>query len=407
MRFETLATPVSIGSRTAPNRIVNHPMECNDADASGNLTDLTLKRYLKLAEGGAGIINVESLSVSALSRARKNQLQITEKNAEHLARLVKEMKAINPDSLIIFQINHSGNVSGDFSEVVSYYPTYYPLGSPKVRILTDADIEEIQGWFVEAAVIAHQVGADGIDFKQCHGYLGGQLLRPANTKEGRYGGSLQNRTRFFRETAQEMKAAINDKNFILGTRISVYEGIPGGFGTAGPDEVAEDLSEPLAFCRMIEEAGFHFINVSGGIPVMTGEITRPTKNYPAGIYRQFGWAKAVRGAVKIPLIGSAYSYLKNGKNRLPGDDTEKKSLLYWAEKNIRDDKVDLIGVGRQSLADPLFAKKVLADEVDKINFCTTCGGCSILLVSQARVGCTVYSKFYKEELRRVRKEKNK
>jgi 2,4-dienoyl-CoA reductase-like NADH-dependent reductase (Old Yellow Enzyme family) len=407
MRFETLAAPVRIGSRSAPNRIVNHPMECNDADTAGNPTDLTLQRYLKLAEGGAGIINVESMTVSALSRARKNQLQITEKNAEHLAHLVKEMKAINPDSLIIFQINHSGNVSGDFSEVVSYYPTYYPLGSPKVRILMDEDIEEIKGWFVQAAVIAHQAGADGIDFKQCHGYLGGQLLRPANTKAGRYGGSFQNRTRFFRETAQEMKAAINDKEFLLSTRISVYEGIPGGFGTAGPNEVAEDLSEPLAFCRMIEEAGFHFINVSGGIPVMTAETTRPTKNYPAGIYRQFGWAKAVRGAVRIPLIGSAYSYLKNGKNRLPGDDTEKKSLLYWAEKNIRDDKVDMVGIGRQSLADPLFAKKVLAGEEDKINFCTTCGGCSNLLRSQARVGCAVYSKFYKEELRRVRKEKNK
>ena len=110
MRFETLAAPVRLGSRTAPNRIVNHPMECNDADAAGNPTDLTRQRYLKLAEGGAGIINVESMPVSPLSRARKNQLQITGKNAEHLARLVKEMKAINPDSLIIFQINHSGNV---------------------------------------------------------------------------------------------------------------------------------------------------------------------------------------------------------------------------------------------------------------------------------------------------------
>ena len=92
MKYETLATPVRIGSRTAPNRIVDHPMECNDADAAGNPSDLTFQRYLKLAEGGAGIINVESMTVSALSRARKNQLQITGKNAEHLARLVKEIK---------------------------------------------------------------------------------------------------------------------------------------------------------------------------------------------------------------------------------------------------------------------------------------------------------------------------
>ena len=48
------------------------------------------------------------------------------KNKKSLADLVKEMKKINPESLIIFQSNHSGNISGSFSDVVSYYPTYTP-----------------------------------------------------------------------------------------------------------------------------------------------------------------------------------------------------------------------------------------------------------------------------------------
>ena len=104
-------------------------------------------------------------------------------------------------------------------------------------------------------------------------------------------------------------------------------------------------------------------------------------------------------------MGSAYSYLRHGKNKLPGDVAEKKSLLYWAPKNIQDGHVDMVGIGRQSLADPLFAKKVLAGEIDDIDFCTACGGCSILLGSQSRVGCAVYRKFYKEELRQARKKK--
>ena len=404
MHLDILASPVKIGNRTAPNRWVNQPMECNDGDADGNPTELTLERYRRLARGGAGMITVESLSISPQSRARKDQLQIEEKNAEHLTALVKEIKAINSDSLIIFQINHSGIVSGPFSDVVSYYPAFTPTTESTVRILTDEDIDEIKKWFIKAAVISHQVGADGLDFKHCHGYLGGQLLRPANTKAGRYGGSFENRTRFFRETAAEMKTAIDDEKFIFGARISVYEGILGGFGTAGPEEVAEDLTEPLAFCRMIEDAGFDFINVSSGIPVMTGEITRPTNSYPMGVYRQFAWAKAVREAVKIPLIGSAYSYLRHGKNKLPGDVPEKKSLLHWAPKNIEDGNVDMVGIGRQSLADPLFAKKVLAGELDDIDFCSACGGCSTLLATQSRVGCAVYNKFYKEELREARKK---
>jgi len=403
MGFEILASPINIGRRTALNRLVNHPMECNDADSSGNPTELTLKRYRRLAEGGAGMINLESLTVSPVSRARKNQLEITERTAEGLAKLVKAMREVNDKPLIIFQINHSGNVSNrNFSNVVSYYP----IGDTSVHLLSDEEIDEIMQWFVKAAVIAHQVGADGIDFKQCHGYLGGQLLRPANTREGRFGGSFENRTRFFRETAERIKQEITDDTFILGSRISYYEGIIGGFGTAGPDEVAEDPTEPLAFVKMIEATGFHFINVSSGIPALTPEIIRPTKSFPEGVYRHFGWAKAVKGAVKIPIIGSGYSYLRNGKNKLGRDDTSKKNLLYWAEKNIKDGHVHMVGVGRQSLADPLFAKKVLAGNFDDIKYCTVCGECSVLLVSQARVGCTIYDKFYKEEVRRVKNAQN-
>lgn len=400
MPFDILFTPIQIGPKTAANRLVNQPMESNDADEFGNPTDLTFDRYRKLAEGGAGVIIVESLTISNRSRARRNQLEITERNAGALARLVAAIREINDQTLIIFQINHSGNVSnGSFSEVVSYYPT----GNPDIRILSDADVEEIKGWFVQAAVIARQAGADGIDFKHCHGYFCSQLLRPANTGQGRFGGSFENRTRFFSETADEIKKSVDDDSFILGARISMYEGIIGGFGSSGPDEVAEDMTEPLAFARLIEDSGFHFINVSSGIPVFTGEMTRPTLHYPLGVYRHFTWATAVKKMTTIPLIGSGYSYLRDGQNSLPGDDPAKKNLLYWAAKNIETCQIDLVGVGRQSLADPHFVRKVVAGDLDNINYCTACGGCSTLLKSQARVGCAVYNPFYKEELRRVRK----
>ena len=144
MDLKALSNSIKIGNRTAPNRLVNQPMECNDADASGNPSDLTLERYRNLAIGGAGMITVESLSISPRSRARKNQLIIEEKNSKPLADLVKEMKRINPESLIIFQINHSGIVSGSFSEVVSYYPAYTPTTDSTVRILTDGDVDKIK-----------------------------------------------------------------------------------------------------------------------------------------------------------------------------------------------------------------------------------------------------------------------
>jgi 2,4-dienoyl-CoA reductase-like NADH-dependent reductase (Old Yellow Enzyme family) len=393
--LEIIFSPIQIGKRTAPNRIVSQPMECNDGDDQGNPTDLTFRRYRRLADGGAGMIWVESLTITYESRARKHQLKITDENVKGLERLVKEMKEINSKSLIIFQINHSGRISGpSFSKVVSVYPT----GDSNVHLLTEKEIEGIGEKFVQAAVIAKQVGADGVDFKQCHGYLCGEVLRPANTRTDRYGGSFEDRTRFFKETVLKIKRAVKD-DFLIGVRYSVYEGIPGGLGTSGPEEVTEELFEPLRFAKMIEELGMHYVNVSAGIPAITPEIVRPTKNYPEGVYRHFGWAKAVKHLVKIPVIGSGYSYLRDGKNDLKEPNLSKKSFLYYAEKNLKDGNVDLVGIGRQSLADPLFAKKILSGDVDKVNFCTACGGCSILLKSQNEVGCTVYNKYYKGVLK--------
>jgi 2,4-dienoyl-CoA reductase-like NADH-dependent reductase (Old Yellow Enzyme family) len=396
MDAEMLSSPIQIGKKIAPNRIVNQPMECNDGDASGNPTELTLRRYRNLAEGGAGIIVIESLTLTYESRARKNQLKISEENAKGLERLIKEMKEVNGKSLVLFQINHSGRISGAaFSKVVSLYPA----GDPSIHLLTEEEIEEIGEKFVKASVIAKQVGADGIDFKHCHGYLCGEMLRPANIRQDRFGGDFENRTRFFRETTRKIKQAVGGDNFLLGVRYSFYEGIPGGFGTSGFEEVAEDFFEPLRFAKMIEELGMNYINVSAGIPAITPEIVRPTKNYPEGVYRHFGWAKAVKNLVKIPVIGSGYSYLRDGKNNLKEPDSSKKSFLYYAEKNLKDGYVDLVGIGRQSLADPLFAKKFLSGDMDKVNFCTACGGCSILLRSQKQVGCTVYNKYYKGVLK--------
>ena len=381
-----LEASVRIGQRVAPNRIVNQPMEGNDADEQGNPTELTLERYRKLAEGGSGVIFVEALTVSRESRARKNQLVIHSKTAGGMGNLIREMRRINSASLILMQITHSGSQSqGGFS----------------FHILTEEEIVAIEDAFARTAVIAEEVGADGIDFKQCHGYLGGEILRPANLRPDRFGGSFENRTRFFRETAQKIKDSVSD-SFLLGSRFSAYEGIPGGFGTGGAQEVIEDLTEPLALAGAVEEAGFHYVNVTAGIPPVTPEIVRPTRSYPEGIYRHFGWAKAVKKAVKIPVIGSGYSYLRDGQNELKEADPVKKSLTYWADKNLSERNCDLVGLGRQSFADPLFAQKILSGQASKINFCLACGGCSTLLRAQAPTGCVVYFDFYKNLFKKLR-----
>jgi len=397
-----LDSAVKIGKKSAPNRIVNQPMECNDADEVGNPTELTFGRYQKLAEGGAGIIFLEALTITQESRARKNQLGIYEKTAPMLERLVKQMRGINSKSLILFQITHSGQQSeAGFSRRVSVYP----IPGQQAQILTEEEIEKIGDDFAKAARIAKQVGADGIDFKQCHGYLCAEMLRPVNSRKDRFGGSFENRTRFFRETMEKIKKAVGTDSFLLGARFSVYEGIPGGFGTSGPGEVIEDLSEPLALVQIMEKAGVDYINVSAGVPAITPEIVRPSKNFPEGVYRHFGWSRAMKKEVEVPIIGAGYSYLRDGKNHLKEPDPAKKSFLYFAEKNLQQGVCDMVGIGRQSLADPLFARKILAGQSAEVNYCIACGSCSQLLRAQAQTGCSVYFEYYKKLLKEIQKAK--
>ena len=102
------------------------------------------------------------------------------------------------------------------------------------------------------------------------------------------------------------------------------------------------------------------------------------------------------------MIGSGYSYLRDGQNELKEADPVKKSLTYWADKNLSERNCDLVGLGRQSFADPLFAQKILSGRASKMNFCLACGGCSVLLRAQAPTGCVVYFEFYKNLFRKLR-----
>ena len=50
---------------------------------------------------------------------------------------------------------------------------------------------------------------------------------------------------------QQVYEEINDPNFIYGSKVSVWEGFPGGQGTTGPDSAVIDLSESMALIKAI------------------------------------------------------------------------------------------------------------------------------------------------------------
>jgi 2,4-dienoyl-CoA reductase-like NADH-dependent reductase (Old Yellow Enzyme family) len=393
MVTNALARSVKVGGFSAPNRIAALPTEGNNAEESGTPSKTTIDRYRALAEGGAGIVYVEATAVHPEGRARKRQLRIGDDTSRGFAALASEFKRANPDALLLFQLDHAGPLADPrFSTPVAVGPR--PGAGP--RLLTDADIAELRSLFVHAVEIAAEAGADGVEFKLAHGFLLNDFLRPGNQRSGAYGGSFENRIRFIIELLDGARAVLKGKRFILSARISAYEGAVGGFGSPGPEGVVEAIEEPLAFAVAAAAAGLDLLSVSGGSSSANLEILLPTSRYPEGVYRHFGWTRRLKAGAGIPVIGAGYSYLRDGHNDLPGDNLELKSLAYWARRNVEEGLTDIVGLGRQVIADPAFPRKLLAGDFGAMDFCTTCSGCGVLLGAQKNVGCVVYDKHYKK-----------
>ena len=384
--FNVLGVPIS-------NRMVAQPMERTAGTIDGKLSPFLVKSYKNLAKGQWGILHLEAMSVMKKYRSRKGQLVINEENRASFKKFIEDLKKISPDTKFFFQITFPGMVAGEGQKKTTIIPRVHEE-DPNTKLLEDEEIKEIQDAFKKAVEICIDIGADGVDIKGCHGYLVVEFLRPSNTRPGKFGGSFSNRTRFFKDIFIHTKKYADDANhpdFLIGSRVSVYESIIGGFGTGGPDDFIEDLSEPKQYASLMHDWGAKFINVTAGIPAMMPEVTRPSKDVPWGIWNHFRLTKEIKmhlDAVNKPMmvIGSAYSMLQ-------------EDLPYYAGKNIESKSVDVIGLGRQTLADPLYPKKLFENQNSSINYCVGCNNCARLLVAQKIVGCAYHDDEAKQRLK--------
>jgi 2,4-dienoyl-CoA reductase-like NADH-dependent reductase (Old Yellow Enzyme family) len=400
---DVILSSIRIGPKTAANRICINAMECCDADTNGNPTETAFRRYDRLARGNAGVIVVEALSVVDENRGRLHQLTALPQNQKDLTRLVAAMRKANPKPLILWQLTHAGELSSpEFSErvCVKPFPGY------EGRLLTEEEVDEILDRFVFAAKMARDCGADGVDFKLCHGYLGTQLLRPFNDRKWKYGGSWGNRTRFAYEFYERIAKEVRDPGFLVGSKVSLWEGLPGGVGSAGPDTPLMDLTESLDLVKGLEARGASYIIESAGNPSLTLPLVQAEKRFAEITYLRFFFQKELRRVLKkqTVVIGSNYSVFRNGKNAFRGVKPEESSFLYWANKNIREGLCDMVAIGRQSLADPLLPSKLEAGKADDVHWCTVCDNCIEFLIRQKPVGCSTYEREYSTALKEIRKE---
>lgn len=400
---EVLGQPLTIAGRGVGNSMAIHPMEGCDATSEGLPDKLTFRRYLRFAEGGAKLIWFEATAVTPEGRANPRQLLIKETSVAQLEELLSETRRAHrekfgrdDDLLDILQLTHSGRYSYQQALTCFHHPLLERKERP-ARILTDADLEELEDCYAQAALLARDIGFKGIDLKLTHGYFGNELLA-ARTREGLYGGDFENRTRFARNVLQKIRRKTGD-DLVLAVRLGVYDGVPYehdtlnrvgrprpfetpylyGFGTDASDPLREDLAEPLAFIEMLRKEGVSLLNISMGNPYTNPHLGRPfekpdegnyeTPEHPLrGVARHFRLTSEIQaGFPDMIVIGSGYSWLRHFQ-------------INAGAANLAQGRAAMMGVGRGALAYPNFAEDTLKrGALDERQVCKTYTYCTYLM----------------------------
>lgn len=390
-----LYNPLALGHVTANNRIAFQPMEGTDAAEDGAPGELTIRRYERFAKAGPGLIWFEAVATVPEARASAHQLFMTEKNVDQFKRLNDRMREIclkenGYEPVIIMQATNSGRYSkpnGYPEPLIAYNcPPLEDTPLDKSRILSDDTLRRYEAAFEPAAKLAQKAGFDGMDVKCCHRYLACELLS-AYTREGEYGGSYENRTRFLKNAYRAAASAVKG-DFFLSSRLNVYDGFPYPYGFGVHEGSLEpDLAEPIRLIgELKDEFNIPLINVTMGNPYKNPHVNRPYDrgNYVPDEHPITGLGRMMKGLSEIqhalpdlPVLGSAFSYLRQHSPNL-------------AAAMVAEGHCAMAGFGRMAFAHPDFVQEVRRNGCfDKKDACVTCGGCAVLLRSGTPAGCIV------------------
>ncbi|WP_439488852.1 NADH:flavin oxidoreductase [Algoriphagus sp.] len=402
------------------------PMEGWDGTTDGKPTELTRRRWKNFAISGAKLLwGCEAVAVQPDGRANPNQLMINDKNLRDFEALYQMVErehqnafGNSEDLLTGLQLTHSGRFCKPESKTKMAPKILYshPVLNKKFGLvedyplMTDGEISELIDSYVAAAVRAQKTGYKFVDIKHCHGYLGHEFLS-AYEREGRYGKSIENRTRFIREIVSGIRTEA--PGLEIGVRMSIFDWVPFKQGEDGKgipaaespysfafggneSGIGENLNESFEFLKELEKLDIELLCTTAGSPYYNPHIQRPALFPPSDGYMPpedplHGVARQIEAVAKVKkafpnfyTVGSAYSYLQEW-------------LPSVAQNVLESGKADSIGLGRMVLSYPELPADVLAGEpMKRGKICRTFSDCTTAPRNGMISGCFPLDPFYKK-----------
>ena len=370
MKYPEISKPIKIGSVTVKNRMMMAPMDTGIGNnAWGGFTPDGVEYFVRRANGGFGLLFSGGTSVDSIVDGVDTLTDHADEFIETGLEMNRRLAEYECKMFIQLSMNVGRNAG---LKTPSPLPT---LGNPNVttQALTIDEIHTKVRQAAKAAKIVQKAGFAGVDIHAMHwGHLIDSFaLSLMNRREDEYGGSLENRLRFAKEIVEAIKAECG-KDFPVTMRIALKSYMK-GFNKAsfdGSDEAGRTLEEAIEICKLLEQYGYDAVSTDVGT-LDAFYYAMPPSYVPLGF--TVDMAYEVKKAVNIPVLCGG---------RMADSDIN--------ERAIAEGKIDAVVIGRQAIADPDYANKILEGKPEEIRTCIGCNqGCIWGYSTKGKVGCAV------------------
>lgn len=346
-----------------PNRVVLEPHGLNYAHWDTLLPTRRHRDYYRArAAGGTGLICTES---SVCSRDGQNVPLVLSSQSAAIPMYTEIAAAVHAEGAKISgQITHFGhqaNLGVTRRPPISPSAVPDPLVRQVAHPMDEHDMARVLQDFVASARNFVAAGFDAVELKLAHDGLLRHFMSPlTNDRADNFGGSAENRLRYPLEVATAVRAEIGDRIALM-VRLVLDEHLPGGYG----------IDEGVEFARLLAQSGLvDCINSDVGTTASM-EMIVPPMGVIEG-YAEPAFAR-VTAMVDIPVIAC-------GQISSPA----------YAERALSEGKAHAVGMARQLLAEPDWAKKAFSGRVAQIRPCTRCNQlCVGNAVKFLPISCTV------------------
>jgi 2,4-dienoyl-CoA reductase (NADPH2) len=394
IKYPLLASPASIGNLKLRNRMIMAAMGSNFASEDGHTTEQLTAYYEKRAQGGIGLIILETSAITWPAGASMPNMIGFSKD-EFIPNLKSLTQRIHQHgSKIAAQLNHSGKIAQEDviagrpipvpsipksepsdmfglltqDEIMNFIKAGGPDGKgPRYHELSADEIQQEVQHFVDAAKRAKAANFDAIEIHAGHGYLISSFLSPAvNKRTDEYGGTPEKRAKLLVDIISQIKNQLKDFPILVRLDANEYR-IENGIT---PNDF-------LITASMAQDAGADAIDVSayGNTSKGIAFTEAPLVHEPGGF---LNFVKMAKRELTIPIIAVG------------------RIELDVAEKGLRNNEYDFLAMGRKILADPDLPNKIISGREQLIRPCIYCYVCVSQIFINKPMMCAVNSQLGNE-----------